>query len=85
MEKTAMIKAYDYDSADQAFDVLFCTGRDRSDGIIEIPAASYQLLVSALECLRWETSGSDNKIINQAIGIAERLRDQQKRREWERG
>lgn len=85
MEKTALIKAYDYDSADRAFDVLFCTGRDRSDGIIEIPAASYQLLVSALECLRWETCGNDNKTINQAIRIAENLRDIQKRREWNRG
>lgn len=78
------VKPYDDESAQNAFRVLFCNGEDREDGLIEIPADSLQLVVSALEYIRWDTRGEDREIIKKATAIVERLRDQQKTREWNR-
>ena len=78
------IKAYDYESAEQIFNVLFSSGLDRDDGLTEIPAASLQLIVSALEFITWDVFGENRTIIKAAKAIVENLRDQQKTREWRR-
>ena len=78
------IKAYDYHVAETIVTKLFYDGKDREDGLKEIPAASLQLLVSALEAIRWDVFGEDREAILRACGIAERLRDEQKLREWKR-
>ena len=70
--------------ADKAFVGLFCGKQDRGDGLAEIPHEGYQLVVSALEAIRWETRGEDRDTINAAIAICEWLRDEQKKREWAR-
>ena len=63
------LKAYDYDVADDVFSALFTKGLDREDGLIEIPAASLQLVASALEYITWDASGQDREIIRKARGI----------------
>jgi len=84
-EKTVTLKPYDREVADDVFSVLFNgTDFDTEDGLLEIPAASYQLVVSALEMIRWEVRGADKEILKKATGIAEMLRDRQKMREWKR-
>ena len=50
----------------------------------EIPAASLQMVVSALELIRWEVRGADHEIIKETIGIIAGLRDMQKNRERKR-
>lgn len=84
-ETTMTVKPYDYDVADDVYSVLFY-GSDKSteDGLMEIPAASYQIIVSALELMRWEVRGADREVLRQATGIVEYLRDRQKNREWKR-
>ena len=81
---TIELKAYDRKCADKVFSELFYNGLDREDGLIEIPAASIQLVVSALELLTWDVYGENRAVIRTAIAICENLRDQQKRREWNR-
>ena len=78
------VKPYDYDVADALFPILFRTNTEREDGLTEIPAASYQMIVSALELIRWEVRGGDREIIRQAEGIISGLRDIQKNRERKR-
>lgn len=78
------VKAYDSQSAQDAFSVLFCNGLARGDGLIEIPAASLQMVISALEYIRYDCCGKDYDTIKQAIEIVENLRDVQKMREWKR-
>ena len=78
------LKPYDAKTADAVFSALFCKGIDREDGLKEIPSASLQLVVSALEFILWDVSGEDRITIKKAVGITEWLRDQQKMREWER-
>lgn len=81
------LSPFDYDVTDRVFAELFlegCKSNDRDDGLTEIPAASYQLVVSALEAIRWELSGDDYTTLRKATAIVERLRDMQKRREWKR-
>lgn len=76
---------YDREVAEDVFSKMFNTGAyDTEEGLMEIPAASYQLVVSALELMRWEVHGEQHDIINRAIGIVEGLRDKQKMREWNR-
>lgn len=80
------LKAYDHNCADEVFSELFCKGLDREDGLKEIPSASLQLVVSALEYIRWDLrGGEDRTAILRSIGVVERLRDEQKLREWKRG
>lgn len=83
-EKTMTVKPYDYDVVDDLFPVLFITNNNREDGLTEIPAASLQLVVSALELIRWEVRGADHEIIKETIGIVAGLRDIQKNRERKR-
>lgn len=80
------IKPYDRESADMVFAKLFWTREfTTEDGLMEIPAASYQLVVSALELFLWEIKGADERnAIKQAISVVEHLRDAQKMREWKR-
>ena len=83
-EKTMTVKPYDYDAADEIFSILFRTNNEREDGLTEIPAASLQMIVSALELIQWEVTGQDREIIKHAEGIVSRLRDIQKNRERKR-
>ena len=78
------VKPYDYDVADDLFHILFRTNTEREDGLTEIPAASLQMVVSALELIRWEVRGADHEIIKETIGIIAGLRDMQKNRERKR-
>lgn len=84
-EKTVTLIPYNREVADDVFSVLFNgSDFDTEDGLLEIPAASYQLAVSALEMIRWEVHGADREILKKATGIVEMLRDRQKMREWKR-
>ena len=78
------VKPYDYDVVDDLFPVLFITNNTREDGLTEIPAASLQMVVSALELIRLEVRGADHEIIKETIGIIAGLRDIQKNRERKR-
>ena len=78
------LKPYDKETAYAVFNALFCNGIEREDGQNEIPSASLQLVVSALEYILWDVSGEDRITIKKAVGITEWLRDQQKMREWKR-
>lgn len=78
------LKPYDRKVADEVFSVLFCKGIDREDGLKEIPSASLQVVVSALEYILWDLKGEDRNTIKRAIGITEWLRDEQKNREFKR-
>ena len=78
------LKPYDKETAYTVFNALFCNGIEREDGLTEIPSASLQLVVSALEYILWDVSGEDRITIKKAVGITDWLRDQQKMREWER-
>jgi len=85
MEKTVTLKPYDCDVADDVFSCLFRhTEHDREDGLTEMPSASYQLLISGMEDVLWELHGDDRDTIRRALAITERLRDEQKKREWNR-
>ncbi len=85
MEKVVNLKPYDREVAEDVFSVLFNhIEHETEDGLQEVPAASYQLVVSALECLRWDVRGEDREILKRATGIVEELRDRQKMREWRR-
>lgn len=84
-ELTVTLKPYDYDIQDKVFSTLFCNVADREDGLTEVPAASYQLVVSALEYIQWELSDSKQReTMKHARAIVEYLRDKQKMREWDR-
>jgi len=79
---TITLKPYDDDVQNAVFRALFCSSSYSTEtGLQEIPADSYQLVVSALDLIRWEAKGSDREIIKQAIQIVSRFRDQQKMRE----
>ena len=85
MEEMMIVRPYDYDVADDVFRILFMiTEHTREDGLEELPAASYQLVVSALEAVRWELHGEERENMSKAIATVERLRDEQKKREWKR-
>ena len=78
------LKPYDRESAEEAFSVLFTKGIDGDDGLKEVPSAALQLLVSGLEYTSWGMLGKDGDVLKKAQYICERLRDQQKMREWDR-
>lgn len=83
--QTVTLTPYDWEVSDVVFDALFCRFDHENElGLTEIPEASYQLVISALEAIRWEVFGADLYTIKQAIGIVEKLRDMQKMREWKR-
>ena len=84
-EMNVTLKPYDYDVADDVFSVLFYgSDKEIEDGLKEIPAASYQLIVSALDMIRWEVHGNDYVALMNTKFLMEKLRDKQKRREWNR-
>ena len=79
------LKAYDHNCADEVFSVLFMRGLERKDGLKEIPSASLQLVVSALEYIRWDVrDANEREALRKTIGVVEWLRDEQKMREWKR-
>lgn len=85
MKKSIVIKPYNYDVEGEILSALFYnTGYETEEGWTEIPAASYQLVASALELIKWETHGETYQILKEAIGIVKHLRDIQKLREWNR-
>lgn len=85
MEKNVTLRPYDRDVAEDVFSVLFNhIDFSTEDGLMEVPSASYQLVVSALESIRWDVRGEAKETIKKAIGIVEGLRDAQKMREWRR-
>ena len=85
-EMNVTLRPYDNDVIHDVYSVLF-HGSDKETecGYIEIPADSYQLVVSALELILWEVhSMEDREVFKKTIGIVEGLRDKQKLREWKR-
>ena len=84
-EMNVTLKPYDYDVADDVFSTLFYgSDKETEDGLKEIPAASYQLIVSALDMIRWEVHGDDYVTLMNTKFLMEKLRDKQKMREWNR-
>lgn len=81
-ETTMTVKPYDYDVADDVYSVLFY-GSDKSTeaGLMEIPAASYQLIISALELMLWEVRGQDRDTMRETIATVSMLKERQKERE----
>ena len=81
-----VLKPYNYDCADDVFSILFQeSGHVTEDGLTEIPAASYQIVVSALEWMLWEVKSPENlETLRRVIKLVEGLRDCQKKREWKR-
>jgi len=81
-----VLKPYNYDCADDVFSILFReTDHVTEDGLTEIPAASYQIVVSALELMLWEVKSPESlDTLRSAIRLVEGLRDCQKMREWKR-
>lgn len=81
-EETITLKPYDDDVQNSVFHALFCSSSYSTEtGLREIPADSYQLVVSALDLIRWEARGEDRETLKHAIAIVSRFRDQQKLRE----
>lgn len=84
-EKPVTLRPYDSDVADDVFSVLFYgSDKETEAGLMEIPAASYQLVVSALELIRWDVCGDDAMTIRNATAILCGLRNRQELREWNR-
>lgn len=83
--KEVELRPFDSDVAEDVYSILFYTHEyDRGDGQFEIPAASYQLVLSALELIQWECTGADREAIKQARAVVAWLRDVQKGREFDR-
>ena len=82
--KIEEVKPYDYDVADAVFVALFRTHTSTEDDLTEIPAASYQLVQSALEYMAWEATGQDREDIKAAMYAVEKLCYKQKMREFKR-
>lgn len=81
-EKIVQLRPYDDEVADDVFSILFYgSGNETEAGLMEIPAASYQLVISALDLFAWECSGDDRITVNKAAAILRTLRDTQKWRE----
>ena len=86
MTKTVELKPFDRKVADDVYSCLFChIETETEDGLMEIPSASYQLVVSALESMLWEARDMEEKTaLRKAVGLVESYRDRQKMREWHR-
>ena len=84
-EKTVTLRPYDSEVGNDVFSVLFSgIEYETEEGLMELPAASYQLVISALELIRWDVCGEDAMTIRDSIAIVRGLRDRQKLREWNR-
>ena len=54
MEKTMVVKPYDFDVMDELEEVLLWKDmEDRGDGLMDIPAATVQLGIDILEACKW--------------------------------
>lgn len=99
MEKTMTIKPYDRNVVDELTTILLWNdlfggnGKDRGDGLMDIPAATLQLGINILESAKYYMSDLTENLdrrkeyretMYKAIEIMEDLRDVQKRREWKR-
>lgn len=94
MEKTMVVKPYDYDVVDDLTSILMWKDmQDRGDGIMDIPAATLQLGINILENAKYYVAdltedlnkrASMREAILKAVGIMENIRDTQKTREWKR-
>ena len=85
MEKNVVLRPYDNGAAESVFNILFNhIDYETEDGLMELPSASYQLVVSALEYILWDLQGDSRDTIRKAISIVEGLRDKQSMREWQR-
>lgn len=83
---TLTLKPYRHDVTDKVFSALFYTDIETEGGVTEIPADSYQLVLSALELIRWEVyNEKERAALNDTIWLITSLRDKQKMREWKRG
>ena len=82
-EKTVTLRPYDADVVDDVFSVLFYgSDVETEDGLRELPADSYQLVISALDLIAWECKCEDeHNTIKEATRIIRRFRDKQKLRE----
>ena len=82
-EKTVTLRPYDADVVDDVFSVLFYgSDVETEDGLRELPAYSYQLVISALDLIAWECKfGDERDTVNKAASILRGLRDKQKLRE----
>lgn len=82
------VKAYDHNAVDDIIHELFWSKDIKTDetrGLIEIPAASYQLIISGLKCAAWMPDNrEDRDIIRKACSLLETMRDNQKQVEWRR-
>ena len=59
---TIELKPYDHNVTDTIYSRLFNnTGHTTEDGLTEIPADSYQLVISALQLIRWEVRGDEDR------------------------
>ena len=84
-EKTVTLRPYDSGVSNEVFSILFHgIEHETEEGLMELPAASYQLVISALELIRWDVCGDDAMAIRNATAILCGLRDRQKLREWNR-
>ena len=84
-EKTMTVRPYDHDVADDIFSILFYgSDIETEEGLRELPAASYQLVISALELIRYEAHSEERNAVRQTISLCEYLRDVQKQREYKR-
>lgn len=83
---TIELRPYDHNVADEVYSHLFYVDEyETEEGYFEIPSASYQLVIGALELIRWEARNTeDKKAINKTIGLVKYFRDKQKMREWKR-
>lgn len=82
-----MTTNYEKDCANACADLFhtcfYDSPYETEDGLREAPASAYQFVISALELFCWETKDrGDRMTLKQAAAICERLRDEQKYREW---
>ena len=94
MEKTMVVKPYDRNVVEDLTTILLWKDMEsREDGLMEIPAATYQLGINILESAKYYMSDLTENLdrrkeyretMYKAIEIMEDLRDVQKRREWKR-
>lgn len=83
--KALTVTAYDRDVADEIFGLLFYNSPYSTEkGLMEIPSASYQLVISALELIKWDASGEDRDAIRRTISFCEQMRGDSNSREWKR-
>lgn len=83
---TIELKPYDFHVTDAVYSHLFYVDQyETEDGLFEIPADSYQLVISALELIRWEVRGEeDREAFYRVESVLSHLERGQRQREWKR-